>query len=143
MTHAATATMNTKKASGTATLDGVNFSGANPAGIRNRMIIARATAPIATNISRKISSRHPARNPLGPIITAGRPVVLLSIIVSLLERFDRTDWLHPPPFILRNALPQSSVGRWAGALSFRVLCERVGSTDLNPENKKGPKRHGS
>src|SRR5215469_12020233 len=85
MTHAATVTMNTKKASGTATLDGENFSCANPAGIRNRMIIARATAPIATNISRKISSRHPARNPLGPVITAGRPIVLLSIIVSFLS----------------------------------------------------------
>src|ERR1700691_3379789 len=97
MTHAATATMDTKKASGTATLEGVNFSGANPAGIRNRTIIARAAAPIATNISRKISSRHPARNPLGPIITDGRPMVLLSTIVSFLERFDRTNRLHPPP----------------------------------------------
>src|SRR5215469_15428408 len=87
MTHAPSATMGTKIASCTATLDGVSFSGANPAGIRNRMIIARATAPIATSISRKISSRHPARNPLGPIITAERPIMLLSIIV-LLERFD-------------------------------------------------------
>jgi hypothetical protein len=41
------------------------------------MMIARATEPIATNISRKISSRHPARNPLGPIISAGRPILLL------------------------------------------------------------------
>src|SRR5215469_1525400 len=117
MTHAATATMNTKKASGTATLDGVNFSGANPAGIRNRMIIARATPPMATNISRKISSRHPARNPLGPIITAGRPIVLLSIIVSFLSSFDRTNWLHPPPFILRKGLPQNFVGRCKVVLS--------------------------
>src|SRR5262249_31324229 len=25
--------------------------------------------------------------------------------------FDRTDWLHPPPFILRKGLPQNFVGR--------------------------------
>src|SRR5215472_15523886 len=111
MTHAATAMMNTKKASGTATLDGVNVLGSNPAGIRNRMIIARATAPIATNSSRKISSRHPARNPLGPMITARRAVVLLSIIVSFLRALTAQTGCIRRHFMLRKVLPKAFVGR--------------------------------
>jgi hypothetical protein len=43
------------------------------------------------------------------MIAAGSPMLFLSIIVSFLERFERTNWPRPPPFMLRKDLPKVSV----------------------------------
>jgi hypothetical protein len=67
-------------------------------------------------------------------------MALLSIVVSLLERFDRTNWQHPPPFILRKSFagkfrsPLQSEVQWThfwkgfdalfGAYVFAALASR-------------------
>jgi len=77
MIQAATAKMKQKSRSGAMILIGVNCAGSSAAG-KKRLMIIRATGEIAITIAMKISRRHPARKPFGPmkirlvIETAGR-----------------------------------------------------------------------
>ena len=66
MVQAATAKMKQTSRSGTMILIGVNCTGSSASG-KKRLMIIRATADIAITIAMKISNRHPARKPFGPM----------------------------------------------------------------------------
>ena len=66
MIQAATAKMKQKSRSGAMILMGVICAGASAAG-KERLMIIRATVDIAITIAMKISRRHPARKPFGPM----------------------------------------------------------------------------
>jgi hypothetical protein len=66
MIQAATAKMKQKSRSGTMILIGVICVGSSAAG-KKRMMIFCATVDIAFTIAMKISRRHPARKPFGPM----------------------------------------------------------------------------
>jgi hypothetical protein len=55
-----------KSRSGAMILIGVSCAGASAAG-KKRLMIIRATVDIAITIAMKISRRHPARKPFGPM----------------------------------------------------------------------------
>src|SRR5262249_60438993 len=64
--HAETAKMKQKSRSGAMILIGVICAGSSAAG-KKRLMIVRATVDIAITIAMKISRRHPARKPFGPM----------------------------------------------------------------------------
>jgi len=66
MIQAATAKMKQKSRSGAMILIGVICAGSSAAGKKRLMIIC-ATVDIAFTIAMKISRRHPARKPFGPM----------------------------------------------------------------------------
>ena len=66
MIQAATARMMQKSTSGAMILIGVICVGSSAAG-KKRVMIIRATLDIAITIAMKISKRHPARKPFGPM----------------------------------------------------------------------------